>query len=60
MSEIPLLDGRQLRLIDLLHSTASVTRTAEQLGQTQPTVSLWLARLREPRRACCPPRAPRR
>ena len=47
MSEIPLLDGRQLRLIDLLHSTASVTRTAEQLGQTQPTVSLWLARLRE-------------
>ena len=47
MSEVPLLDGRQLQLIDLLHRTASVTRTAEKLGQTQPTVSLWLARLRE-------------
>lgn len=42
----PLHDLRLLRLIDLLHATRSVTRTAEALGQTQPTVSLWLGRLR--------------
>lgn len=47
MSDLPLLDGKQLQLIELLHSTGSVTRTAEMLGQTQPTVSIWLARLRE-------------
>ncbi|KTT14521.1 LysR family transcriptional regulator [Pseudacidovorax intermedius] len=46
MADLPLLDGRQLQLIDLLHSTGSVTRTAEAMGQTQPTVSIWLARLR--------------
>lgn len=47
MSELHLLDGRQLQLIDLLYATGSVTRAADQLGQSQPTVSLWLARLRE-------------
>ncbi|MDE2575189.1 MAG: LysR family transcriptional regulator [Rhodospirillales bacterium] len=41
-----LLDAKQLRLFDLLHRTGSVTRTAEQLGQSQPTISIWLARLR--------------
>jgi DNA-binding transcriptional LysR family regulator len=41
-----LLSVRQLRLFDLLHATHSVTRTAEQLGQSQPTVSNWLGRLR--------------
>jgi DNA-binding transcriptional LysR family regulator len=41
-----LLDVRLLRLFDLLYSTRSVTRAAEQLGQAQPTVSIWLARLR--------------
>ncbi len=46
MPDLPLLDGRQLQLMDLLYSTGSVTRTAEALGQTQPTVSIWLARLR--------------
>ena len=44
--ELGLLSVRQLRLFDLLYSTRSVTRTAEQLGQGQPTVSNWLARLR--------------
>jgi DNA-binding transcriptional LysR family regulator len=39
-------DPRLLRLFDRLYATRSVTRTAEQLGQTQPTVSLGLARLR--------------
>jgi DNA-binding transcriptional LysR family regulator len=39
-------DARLLRLFDLLYATRSVTRAAEQMGQTQPTVSIWLARLR--------------
>lgn len=42
-----LLDIKLLRLFDLLYSTHSVTRAAELLGQSQPTVSIWLARLRE-------------
>ena len=35
-----------LRLFELLYTTGSVTRSAEQLGQSQPTVSIWLAQLR--------------
>lgn len=42
-----LLDTKLLRLLDLLYSTGSVTRAAELLGQSQPTVSIWLAKLRE-------------
>ena len=34
-------------MLDLLYSTGSVTRAAELLGQSQPTVSIWLAKLRE-------------
>ena len=45
--EVPLLDPKLLRLLDLLYRTASVTRAAELLGQSQPTVSIWLAKLRE-------------
>lgn len=41
-----LLDPKLLRLIDLLYTTGSVTRAAEQLGQSQPTVSIWLGKLR--------------
>jgi DNA-binding transcriptional LysR family regulator len=41
-----LLSIKLLRLFDLLYSTNSVTRAAEQLGQSQPTVSNWLGRLR--------------
>jgi DNA-binding transcriptional LysR family regulator len=44
--ETPLLDPKLLRLLDLLYTTRSVTRAAEQLGQSQPTVSIWLGRLR--------------
>ena len=36
-----------LRLFDLLYRTGSVTRSAEQLGQSQPTVSIWLSQLRK-------------
>lgn len=42
-----LLDVKLLRLLDQLHSTRSVTRAAEALGQSQPTVSIWLAQLRK-------------
>jgi len=41
-----LLDIKLLRLFELLYSTRSVTRSAEQLGQSQPTVSIWLGKLR--------------
>lgn len=41
-----LLDPKLLTLFELLCSTRSVTRAAEALGQSQPTVSAWLARLR--------------
>jgi DNA-binding transcriptional LysR family regulator len=42
-----LLDVRLLRLFDALYATRSVTRAARQLGQAQPTVSIWLGRLRQ-------------
>ncbi|WP_407280456.1 LysR family transcriptional regulator [Aromatoleum evansii] len=45
--DAPLLEVKLLRLFDLLYSTHSVTHAAELLGQSQPTVSIWLARLRE-------------
>jgi DNA-binding transcriptional LysR family regulator len=39
-------DLKLLRLLEVLYATRSVTRTAEALGQSQPTVSIGLARLR--------------
>ena len=42
-----LLDPRLLRLFDALFVTGSVTKAAERLGQSQPTVSMWLSRLRQ-------------
>lgn len=44
--DLRLPDLKLLRLFDLLHRYGSVTRAAEHLGQSQPTVSIWLARLR--------------
>jgi DNA-binding transcriptional LysR family regulator len=41
-----LLSLKLLCLFDLLYTTRSVTRAADQLGQSQPTVSNWLGRLR--------------
>ena len=41
-----LLDIKLLQLFDLIYKTRSVTRAAEQLGQSQPTVSIWLGKLR--------------
>src|SRR5687768_16065198 len=51
MKELPsrdasLLDVKLLRLFDVLYSTGSVTRCAERLSQSQPTISIWLAKLR--------------
>ena len=43
-----LLDPKLLRLVDLLYTTRSVARAAEQRGQSQPAVSIWLGRLRRP------------
>jgi DNA-binding transcriptional LysR family regulator len=42
-----LLDPKLLRLFDALYTTGSVTRAAEKLGQSQPTVSIWLGKLRQ-------------
>jgi len=41
-----LLDVRLLRMFELIYDTRSVTRTAEKMGQQQPTVSIWLGKLR--------------
>ena len=46
-SRASLLEANLLQLFDLLYSTRSVTRAAEQLGLAQPTVSIWLGKLRE-------------
>lgn len=46
-ADTPLLDIKLLRLLDQLYLTRSVTRAAEALGQSQPTISIWLARLRQ-------------
>ena len=40
-------DPKLLQLFDVLYGTHSVTRAADELGVSQPTVSIWLARLRE-------------
>lgn len=39
-------EPKLLLLFEVLYTTGSVTRAAEQLGQSQPTISLWLAKLR--------------
>ena len=41
------LDAKWLRLFEQIVATRSVTRAAEALGQSQPTVSIWLGKLRE-------------
>jgi DNA-binding transcriptional LysR family regulator len=41
-----LLELKLLQLFDVLYTTRSVTRAADLLGQSQPTVSIWLGHLR--------------
>ncbi len=45
--DLNLLDFKLLRLLDQLYLSRSVTKSAEALGQSQPTVSIWLAKLRD-------------
>jgi len=44
---LALPEPKLLQLFSVLYDTRSVTRAAEQLGQSQPTISIWLGRLRE-------------
>jgi DNA-binding transcriptional LysR family regulator len=44
---LALNDIKLLRLMDQLYLTRSVTRAAEALRQSQPTLSIWLARMRK-------------
>lgn len=39
-------NARDLKMLDLIYTTRSVSKAAEFLGQTQPTVSSWLKRIR--------------
>lgn len=43
----PLPDTKLLRLFDTLYAVGSVTGAAQRLGLSQPTISIWLAQLRE-------------
>ena len=47
MSTDLFVDVKLLRLLDQLHTTRSVTRAAEALGLSQPTISIWLGQLRK-------------
>lgn len=46
-SSSPLLDANLLQLFVVLYDTHGVTRAAEQLNMAQPTISIWLSRLRK-------------
>ena len=41
------LDVKWLRLFEQIYATRSVTRSGQVLGHSQPTVSIWLGKLRE-------------
>jgi DNA-binding transcriptional LysR family regulator len=45
-SATALLDLKLLQLFDVLYTTRSVTRAADILDQSQPTMSIWLGKLR--------------
>jgi len=45
-SATALVDLKLLQLFDVLYTTRSVTRAADLLDQSQPTVSIWLGKLR--------------
>ena len=45
-SAVP-FDAKFLRLFEEVYRTHSLTRAAENLGQEQPTVSIWLGKLRQ-------------
>ena len=45
VSDLP--ETKLLQLFDVLYEVRSVTRAAGRLGQSQPTISIWLGRLRQ-------------
>jgi DNA-binding transcriptional LysR family regulator len=45
-SDNAMQDAKVLRLLNVLYTTGSVTRAAIALDQSQPTVSIWLAKAR--------------
>lgn len=47
MNSSDLPDLKLLQLFDMLYDVRNVSRVAEQFGQSQPTISIWLGRLRE-------------
>lgn len=46
-TEASLLDVKFLLLFELLYTTGRLNRAADELGQSHPTVSIWLAQMRE-------------
>jgi DNA-binding transcriptional LysR family regulator len=47
MSGVEQIDLRLLRIFDAMHANRHVTRAAEELGLSQPTISIGLGKLRE-------------
>src|SRR3979490_466897 len=47
MSDLEEIDLRLLRIFDAMHANRHVTRAAEELGLSQPTISIGLGRLRQ-------------
>ena len=45
-NDIDVLDLRLLRLFDAIHATSSITKAADALDLSQPTVSIGLGKLR--------------
>ena len=46
-------DARHLVLFDEIYRSQSMTRSAEKLGLSQPTVSIWLGKLRRAASQIC-------
>lgn len=46
-TEASLLDVKFLLLFELLYTSGRLNRAADELGQSHPTVSIWLAQMRE-------------
>jgi len=47
MSSLDQIDLRLLRIFDAMHANRHVTRAAEELGLSQPTISIGLGKLRQ-------------
>ena len=47
MSSLDQIDLRLLRIFDAMHANRHVTRAAEELGLSQPTISISLGKLRQ-------------